>query len=307
MDMLKSRQKAGEPVNKESTRPDAATWLAFTTLVFLVAANVVAVKFSNRELAPFWGAAARFSAASVLFLVYAFIRRLPLPRGRALAGVLLFGILQFGLGFALAYWALQQLPASVGSVILASIPLFTLMFAFLTRIERFYIRGFLGALVSIAGIAVMFGESVGTEVPIPYLAAGLATAMVFALAAVVVKSFPKVHLATMNGLGMLIGSIILVILSLVNNEPRIIPGSPTTWAAFLYLVLPGSVGLFGLLLFILKRWTATAVSYQTVLSPIVAIALSYWLLGEPLTNGLYLGSILVIAGVYIGVLASDRR
>ena len=47
------------------------------------------------------------------------------------------------------------------------------------------------------------------------------------------------------------------------------------------------------------------VSYQTVLSPLVTIVLSAWLLDEPLTGGLFLGGSLVIAGVYAGALVPD--
>ncbi len=57
----------------------------------------------------------------------------------------------------------------------------------------------------------------------------------------------------------------------------------------------------------MKRWTATGVSYQSVLSPPLTIALSAWLLQEPLTGGLFLGGALVLAGVYLGALAQDRR
>jgi len=80
-----------------------------------------------------------------------------------------------------------------------------------------------------------------------------------------------------------------------------------TWAAFLYLVLPGSVFLFGLLLFVLKRWTASAVAYLSVLSPIVTILLSAWLLAEPVSERLFLGSALVLAGVSLSSLAPAAR
>jgi drug/metabolite transporter (DMT)-like permease len=43
-----------------------------------------------------------------------------------------------------------------------------------------------------------------------------------------------------------------------------------------------------------------------VLTPIVAIALSAWLLGERLSWGLAVGAALVIVGVYVGVLSVDR-
>jgi drug/metabolite transporter (DMT)-like permease len=83
----------------------------------------------------------------------------------------------------------------------------------------------------------------------------------------------------------------------------VIPRQPATWAAQLYLIVPGSVGLFGLLLYLLARWTASAVSYQAVLSPPVAVALSWWLLGEQPSSGLFLGGALVLIGVYFGVIA----
>jgi drug/metabolite transporter (DMT)-like permease len=111
----------------------------------------------------------------------------------------------------------------------------------------------------------------------------------------------------MNAGGMLTGTLMLLGLSLAYGEAPVIPNDPVTWAAQLYLVLPGSLGLFALFLFVLKRWTASGTSYQTVLSPIMVITLSAWLLGEPLTVGLFFGGTLVMAGVYLGALVPDRH
>jgi drug/metabolite transporter (DMT)-like permease len=273
----------------------------------LIAANVVAVRYSNRELSPLWGAGSRFTIASFLFIFYVTIKRLPLPRGRALVGTLLFGVFQFGIGFALAYWALLEVPAGLASVVLASVTLFTLVFASIAGIERFTIKGLLGSIVAIIGMAFLFRDQAGDEIPAKFLLAALGAAASFAMGLVVVKGFPKVHPATMNGLGMLTGALILLGLSLLFGETWGVPRDPATWIAYLYLVLAGSVGVFALLLFILKRWTATGVSYQTVLSPIIAIVLSSWLLDETISGGLFLGASLVITGVYIGALMPSRR
>jgi drug/metabolite transporter (DMT)-like permease len=69
----------------------------------------------------------------------------------------------------------------------------------------------------------------------------------------------------------------------------------------------GSVAIFALFLFILKRWTASATSYLFVLFPISAVALSAWLEGEPLSTTLLLGGALVVLGVYVGALATRPR
>jgi drug/metabolite transporter (DMT)-like permease len=291
----------------ESARPDSLTLIAFGLLILLGAANVVAVRFTVRELPPFWGAGTRFAIASLLFVAYIWQRHLPLPRGRPLLGALLFGLLQFGLGFALAYWALLKVPAGLASVILASVPLFTLLFAFAARLEPLRLKIVLGAVVALAGIGVIFGERAGGDIPAPYLLATVGTAACFALAPVVVKLVPEIHPATMNGVGMFTGAFVLLVLSWASGESHTFPSDPVTWAAHLYLILPGSVGVFALFLFLLGRWTASGVSFQTVLSPVFAIAFSAWLLDEPLTSGLFLGSILVFAGVYFGALRGAGR
>lgn len=284
------------------SRPDPLTLAAFALFATLVAANFVAVRFTNRELPPFWGAGTRFGAAGLLFLAYAVARRLTAPRGRALAGALLYGVLQFGLGYALAYWALLEVPAGLAAVILASIPLFTLLFAAAARLERLRWGAIVGAVIAMAGVAVVSGEQALGGIPIASLLATLGSAASFSLAGVIVKASPPLPLATVNAVGMLTGAALLLALSRGLGEAWSPPVERATWAAQLYLLLAGSVAMFALFLFVLKRWTASAVAYQAVLSPVIAIALSAWLLGEPVTAGLLLGSPLVLAGVYLGAM-----
>lgn len=288
-------------------RPDPLTLAAFALFATLVAANFVAVRFTNRELPPFWGAGTRFGAAGLLFLVYVVTRRLAAPRGRALAGALLYGVLQFGLGYALAYWALLEVPAGLAAVILASIPLFTLLFAAAARLERLRLGAIAGAVIAMAGVAVVTGEQALGGIPVASLLATLGSAASFSLAGVIVKASPPLPLATINAVGMLTGAALLLALSRALGEVWSAPVERATWAAQLYLLLAGSVTMFALFLFVLRRWTASAVAYQAVLSPVIAIGLAAWLLGEPVTAGLLLGSPLVLAGVYLGAMRATGR
>jgi len=295
------------PADQTSIRPDSLTLIGFTVLVVLVAANVIAIKFINQELPPLWGAGTRFALAAALFYGVVLTQRLKFPRGRALVGALLFGILQFGLGFALGYWALLEVPANLASVILATIPLFTLLFAFVARLEAIRMRGVLGTLVAIGGIGIIFGTGTGKDIPLIYFLAAFGGVICFSLSLVVVKLYPQTPPAMMNTIGMFTGALILLGLSFFFGEEPVIPKNLSTWIAQVYLIIPGSVGVFGLILFLLSRWTASGVSYQAVLTPIATIGLSALLLGEPLTGGLFLGCIFVMAGVYVGVLAPDSK
>jgi drug/metabolite transporter (DMT)-like permease len=289
--------------DKTATRPDAMTLLAFAGMTTLVAGNFVAVRFSNFGLPPFWGAGLRFGAAALLFLGYMWLRSVPWPDRRGLVTVLAYGVFQFGAGYALVYWGLQRVPAGLASVIIATAPLFTILFTALLGLEKPTWRGLAGALIGLAGVAYLYWERAGVDIPPAYLVATVAAAVCFCLGPVVVKRFGRAHPAATNGIAMLVGAAILFPMSMLAGEPAGLPQDASTWLALVYLVLLGSVGLFALLLYSLERWTATAVSYQVVISPVLAFALSAWLLDEPLTSGLLVGGLLVLVGVYLGTLA----
>lgn len=288
-------------------RPDALTLTAFGALVILIGANPLAVRFTNREIPPLWGAGTRLALAAVVFFGYVVIRRVKLPRGRELRGALLFGLVQFGLGFGLGYWALVKVPAGVAGVMLAGVPLFTLGFAIVSRVELPTLRGLVGALISIAGIAVIIGGGSATRLPWQYLAAMTGFVACLAGGLVIAKALPGIHPAAMNAIGTSVGALMLVPLSMLVGESTPLPKADLTWAVQLYVALIGSVGVFGLILFVVRRWTATGASYQTVLSPPVTILLAAWLLGEPLSPRLGVGTAIVLLGVYAGALSHAGR
>ena len=76
--------------------------------------------------------------------------------------------------------------------------------------------------------------------------------------------------------------------------------------ALAYLVVPGTLLTFGILLYLLHRWPASRVAYQFVLAPIVAIGLAALLLNESIEPAVVAGTVLVIAGVWIGALRSTE-
>ena len=63
-------------------RPPTAVLAVFVAVVLIGGTNFVAVRFSNRELPPFWGAGLRFAIAGALLVGFAAWRRIPLPLGQ---------------------------------------------------------------------------------------------------------------------------------------------------------------------------------------------------------------------------------
>jgi len=273
---------------------------AFVALVVLLGVNFVAVRFSNRELAPFWAGGARFLVASALLFALVALRRLELPRGRALVGAALFGALAFGGNFSFLYWALVHVGAGLGAVVYALVPLFTLLLAAALRLERLRARPLAGALVAAAGIALAFREQLALDVPAPALLALVGGALCAAASGVVVKRFPRAHPVSSNAVGMAVGAAMLLAVSLAAREPTALPALRATWAAFAWLVL-SSTTAFVLMVWVLARWSASAVSYGAVLSPLVTIAVAAALAGEALTAPAAAGALVVLAAAAFAI------
>ena len=139
---------------------------SFITGSVLAGGNAVGVRFSNRELAPLWGAGLRFLVAAALLMAVMAALRQPPPRGRALTGALLYGLFNFGGAFALAYYGFVQVHAGLGQTLLALVPLATLLLAVVQRQERLRVAAVIGTLLALAGIAVMSRTPLQESVPL---------------------------------------------------------------------------------------------------------------------------------------------
>jgi drug/metabolite transporter (DMT)-like permease len=284
---------------------DKRILLAFAGVVLLAGSNIVAVRFSNRELDPFWGAGLRFLGASVILWALVAAGRYPLPRGRALRGAFVYGILSFLVAYAFFYWGSQEVPAGLGGTIMASVPLLTVMLAAAHRLEPLRLRGVVGAMVALTGIAIMSSGAISGDVSLISVLAVLVAAAAASESGIVLKLLPSAHPVVTNAIGMSVGTVLLLLLSSIAGETWIAPESPSVWAAIVYLAV-ASPFLFMLVVYVIQRWTATGASYQFVLFPIVSVIGGALLLGEDVTRSLLLGAPFVLAGVYIGALSRSE-
>lgn len=287
--------------------PGALTLGAFALTVVLGGGNFIAVRFSNSELPPFWGAGLRFGLCALVFIGIVAVFRLRWPRGRQLALTVAYGVLGFAGFYALMYWALQWVTAGMASIVLASVPLVTLLLAAVQRLERLRLRNIAGAVLALAGIAWMVIGPQHVDVPLPAMIAMLAAAVCVGQSVIIGKHVSGNHPAVTNAVGMAVGTVLLLALSAVARETWNLPREPEAIAAIAYLVVFGSAVLFVLFLLVVRRWTASATSYMFVLFPVATLALAAVIAGEPLTLQAVVGAALVMVGVWYGALSPAAR
>lgn len=295
------------PAQEPTTPSGGFTLAAFALAVTLGGANFLAVRFSNRELPPIWGAGLRFSLAAALFVVIALALRLGWPRGRQLLLTVVYGFLSFALSYALMYWALVRVTAGVATVVLAVVPLVTVLLAAAQRLERLRRRAVIGSLLALAGIVWMTLGPQDLVLPLSALLAMLAAALCIGESVILGKKVSGNHPAMTNAVAMVTGAVALLGMSAVAGESWALPRQPEVVWSVVYLVTLGSVGLFVLALLVVRRWTASATSYMFVLFPLVTMLLGAWLADEPVTAQGLIGAVVVMMGVWFGALSPSAR
>jgi drug/metabolite transporter (DMT)-like permease len=276
--------------------------VAFLVEAILAGGNAVAIRFSNRELEPLWGAGLRFLVAATLIVMLMAALKVELPRGRALMGSVTFGLLQFVGAFGLYYYALVELYAGLGQTLLALVPLATLILAVIQRQERLTRGAIVGTLIGLAGVGMISSDPLRGSASLLSLLAVLGSVLCFAQALVLLRRLPQIHPVALNAVAMLTAAGVLIAASAIAGESQVFPQRVETWVALGYVAAIGSVVVFLLHVYVVQRWSASRTSYVMVLIPFVTVVLSAWLDREPLTPGLLVGGLLVVAGVYVGAL-----
>jgi len=284
-----------------STTPDRTTLFAFILVILLGGANSVAIRFSNLELAPFWGACIRFVVAGGIYWLLFWGNKMKLPNRKVTAILFINGFLTLGGSFALLYWALTTAPISLATVVISMAPLFTLLLAILHRLEKFRWQTMLGGVIAVFGIGLAVNAQPTVEGLLPAIVALIAGALISAEGNVIFKMFSAdSDPIVLNAVTMSAGALFLGLASLIAGEVWSLPTQPQVWTALVYLILGGSLAMFYMFVYVIKRWTASAASYAILFFPLVATVLAAWLANETVTPLFLAGGGIVIAGVWVG-------
>ena len=203
-------EAASRAVGAEHT-PDRLALGVFAGAVVVGGSNFVAVRFSNRELDPLWGAFLRFGLAAAVFAVLVAVLRLPFPSRRVLGPAAVYGVLAFGGTYGCLYWALQDVPAGIGAVVMAVGPLLTLLLAVGHGLERLTVRALAGALVALGGTTLIFFQSGTGDYRWQSYVLLIAAVLCASESVIVSKRIGPEHPVMTNAIGMTAGAAVLLV------------------------------------------------------------------------------------------------
>ena len=277
----------------------------FILLCVLWGSTWLVIKVGYGGLGPFNAAAVRFFVASACFAVIVPLVKTRWPRGRD-EWTLVFwvGIVLFAADYGLIYWAELFIDSGLSAILFATHPLTTalLAHAYIPG-DRMTARKLGGTLLTFLGVAALFADRIRIDSSkIWPMAAIVAAALCGGMATVASKRHGHdLHPAALNAPAMLIGALILAAASLLAGDGFAIPGDLPTWSAVLYLAAAGSVVTFFVYFTLLKKWSATTLSFIAIFTPAVAVILGFIFRNETLTRSAALGGALILGGVALAL------
>jgi drug/metabolite transporter (DMT)-like permease len=245
-------------------------------------------------------------AGSILLLFFMLYKKLPLPSFKQFKWLFFNAIIVFVFANGFGTWGVKYIPAGLGALIGALYPLCVVI------LERIFLKTqklnpltVVGMLLGIVGITFVFYENAFSKSSNPLFVLGIclsATAMLAWSIGTILIAKNKIAINTYYGMGwqMVIGgSILFCIVNISGQAVSITHLSGTFWIATIYLATLGTILTFVAFVYSLKTLPATISSLYAYINPIVAIVCGYFYLHEPLSKGIFIGSIITLVGVYI--------
>jgi drug/metabolite transporter (DMT)-like permease len=282
-------------------------WIALVTIYVVWGSTYLAIAVAVKEIPPFFAAFTRFLASGLVMAAIAFRfdpndRR---PVGRDWLDYSLIGILFLGFGNGLVMWSEQRVPSGIAALIVATIPLWTILLDGLRPGgQAWTLRGWLSTAVGLVGVALVARPEAGAARP-GYLwgvAALQFASLAWTVGALYSQSLRKpLPVFSASAIEMIAGSCFLLVESRVIREDvaPAFTASAQAWAALGYLVVFGSLIGFTAFAYCLTVLPANTVSTYAYVNPVVAVTLGALILHEPVSVGLLGGAVLILFAVVL--------
>jgi drug/metabolite transporter (DMT)-like permease len=302
-------------VSSNRTTADARSrvlsWIALGVVYLVWGSTYLAIRVGVGHLPPLLFAGTRYIIAGALLypiaLRAATSSRRPAqdrakPGAKAWFAGAVIGVLLLFAGNGGVTIGETTLPSGFAAVLVATVPLWMLVFAWPVQHQRVTVRSAAGLAVGLGGVIILVGE--GT-------ASGRISGVIIVLAAAAAWGFGSAlshrlavpsHAMLAAAIEMLAGGVVLLAVGAGSGEFSRIQWSSvpaTSWIALAYLIGPGSILAFTAYGYALSHLPVTTVSTYAYVNPVVAVLAGIMFLGEQFTWREGLGAALVLASVVI--------
>lgn len=290
-----------------ATRPDPPSWLVWVALwiVYIIwGSTYLAIKVMVETMPPLLTSAVRFLVAGSLMYLFLTLRKgmggvkvRPIEIG---AGTLVGSALLLG-GNGLVSIAEQSVPSGLTALIIASVPLWVILFRYIAR-DRVPTSTLVGVAIGFAGVALLLlpGER-PDGVTIGPLFLVVVASFSWALGSFFSKRLPLPRDPFVStAIQMVGGGFVMLAAGLLRGEAATVDFEGFSTASvfgLVYLVVAGSWLAFTAYVWLLQNAPISKVATYAYVNPVVAIFLGWLILSERITLTVVVGATIIVASV----------
>ncbi len=275
----------------------AATWLVWGS-------TYLAIKFALQSFPPFFQMGSRFLAAGAALLVWCRWRGMPWPKRAEWRNAGVVGALMLGGGMGCT--ALAEV--SVGSgLVVAFVAVVPMLITLLRLFEGLRPRRLelAGISIGLAGV-LMLTQGAGFRASPGGLVALSLACLAWSLGSVLSqRRLPLAPGAMGFASEMLCGALLLLAVAAARGEAPRLPLQPLAVAAWVYLVVFGSLVAFSAYMVLLAQAPAALASSYSFVNPVIAMLLGVAFGGEKVSPYEWAALGVIVSGVLLLLL--DRR
>jgi len=279
--------------------------LGFAAIYIIWGSTYLGIRYAVETIPPLLMMAVRHSVAGVTVYAWARYRGAESPTLKEWVYAAIAGTILFLGGHGTLAWAEQKVPSGLAALLCATLPLWTVLLAWIYRSERTLgAKAWVGILLGFAGVAILIGPDVfRPHGSLDLLAAGTVMFGSFAWAVGTAYSHSvKLPSSTVlsAAMQMIAGGSSLYVASIFSGEISNIHLALFTVrsvAALAYLIVFGSIIAFTVFTWLVSVCPQSRVSTYAYVNPVVAVFLGWALAGEPIGIHTMVATIVILAGV----------
>jgi drug/metabolite transporter (DMT)-like permease len=280
----------------------ASQWASLVVLSVLWGGTFFFVAIAVADVPPFTLVFLRVSLAAIALLVFVYATGGRFPRNvRVWGGLAIMGLFNNILPFGLIFWGQTHISSGLASILNATTPLFSVVFAhFLARNEPLTAARLAGAFLGLAGVAAMTGIELldGASWSAVGQFAVIGAAALYALTGIFGRRFRDLPPPVTAAGQLTCAALLSLPLALIVDQPWTLPFPKAETVGAIVCMAVISTSLAYVMYFrLLAAAGATNLLLVTFLIPISALLLGITVLGETLEPRHVAGMALIAAGL----------
>ena len=289
--------------------------LALATIYVVWGSTYLAIRVMVEDIPPLLGAGVRFLIAGGILYAWVALRRPASARRitrRQLAAAAVVGILLMFGGNGMVTLAEKEVPSGLAALLIASEPLWIILLRASLGGERVPGMTMLSVAIGFAGVALLVLPGDRPEgAPLGWSLVVVLAALLWAGGSFAASRMDRPpDLLTTTAWQMLIGGAFMAVVGLAVGEAGDVHMSEISLdsaAAFVFLVLVGSIAAFTAYNWLLKHVAISTVSTYAFVNPVIAVFLGWLILSEEITGWVVLGTAVIVAAVAFVVLSAAEK